>query len=313
MSLKHLIFGLPKLNYFRTVRAVLERNSAAIAELQEVTTEQFQQMMICHLKQMSEEYYKKQKPKISYDDPICRAAYLYCYVAANANLCERAIKNSDDLKELIETRCDEEGELKVCAFGGGPGTELLALAKYLIGKRKKGPPITLSFLLLDDVPEWAETWFLLEGQIRKFLKEQFGKNSSWPFTVSRSFVPFDMTDLSQFGNIQQLFGHDLYIFNYVISEIYEDEGVESMQKVVEAMAATAPVGSKVLIIDRKESSIIQRAKDLLENSGLSASEPVESVDNMDSDEQCSELGDQLISERSPRLKWNSFWIIGTKE
>lgn len=238
---------------------------------------------------------------------------MYSYVAANANLCEIAIRLSDDLVELIKTRCEDEGELKVCAFGGGPGTELLALTKYLTVRRKKGPQVALSFLLVDNVPEWVETWSQLEAQVRKFLKDNFGKIPSWPLNINKAFMPFDMTDLKKFGNVKQLFGQDLYIFNYVVSEIYGAEEIESLQEVVQAMADSAATGSKFLIVDRRQNPIINRATELLENSGLSVDEATPNISNMDPDEQHSDLGDQLIAERSPRVTWNAFWIIGTKE
>ena len=72
-------------------------------------------------------------------------------------------------------------------------------------------------------------------------------------------------------------------------------------------------GSKVLVIGRNESGIVAKAQTLPANSGLAVSEIFESKENMDYDEQASDLGDQLIKDRHPRVKWDSFWIIGAKE
>lgn len=55
----------------------------------------------------------------------------------------------------------------MCAVGGGPGTELLGLAKYLL--RKPGFPKRIAFTLLDSVPQWAETWQQLADAVEEEL------------------------------------------------------------------------------------------------------------------------------------------------
>jgi hypothetical protein len=47
--------------------------------------------------------------------------------------------------------------------------------------------------------------------------------------------------------------------------------------------------------------------------GLELSDIQTSKENMDSDEECSDLGDLLMKDDMPRLTWNSFWLIGTKQ
>jgi hypothetical protein len=269
--------------------------------------------MLEHLRCFSAEYRAGKKPQNDYPDPLCRLAYLYCYVPANANLCEIAIERTDELADFITEKLKDEEELKVCAFGGGPGTELLALAKFLINDRKKIGDCVVTFTLLDEVEEWVESWNLIEGAIRNFLRENFGKPSSWPFLISKSFVPFDITKMSGYGNLKQLFGQDLYILNYVVSEIYEQDQLDGVGKVLKAMVQSAESGAKVLIIDRNERRVLERAKKLLGDLGLNVSTFAETKENMDYDEQSSDLGNHLIQAHCPRLTWNSFWIVGTKK
>ena len=133
------------------------------------------------------------------------------------------------------------------------------------------------------------------------------------FAISKSFIPFDITEVEKHGNVRQLFGQDLYILNYVVSELFEEGDLQGLRKLVTAMVESSQSGSKVLVIGRNESGVVAKAQTLLANSGLAVSEIFESKENMDYDEQASDLGDQLIKDRHPRVKWDSFWIIGTKE
>jgi hypothetical protein len=302
----------PTFNYFKALKAILDEAIPGICNQRKLSRDEVRDALVEHLRCFSVEYRAGRKPQNPYHDPLCRLAYVYCYLCANANLCEIAIKRSDDLSELITSRLEEEGEVKVCAFGGGPGTELLALAKFLINKKKKARG-SISFTLLDEVEEWAETWNLTEKEIRNFLKLNFGKAPSWPFTISKSFIPFDITEMDNYGNVRQLFGQDLYILNYVVSELFEAHDLEGLRKLVKAMVESSQPGSKVLVIDRNESGVVAKARRLLQNLGLTISETCESKENMDYDEQASDLGDQLIRDRHPRVKWDSFWVVGTKE
>ena len=47
-------------------------------------------------------------------------------------------------------------------------------------------------------------------------------SNRWPFTISKTFLPFDMTQIDQFANLHQVFTHDLYVMNYVLSEVFSD-------------------------------------------------------------------------------------------
>ena len=76
--------------------------------------------------------YRSQNPQIDYRDPLCRLGYLYRHAAANATAFERGLNNSNLLANFSDAG---KQDLNVCAVGGGPGTELLGLAKHLIDKK----------------------------------------------------------------------------------------------------------------------------------------------------------------------------------
>ena len=264
---------------------------------------------------MSNEWFSGEAPNIAYGDPLCRFAYLYCHTAVNANLCEVAIRSLPAVGQHILDRLNTVGELRVCAFGGGPGTELLALSKFLTGKKGLGelqPHGEVNFTLLDHVPEWAESWNALEAAIKRDFAVTFGHRRGWPFSISKSFQPFDMTKVEQYANLVQLFEQDLYVLNYVLSEIFSDHA--AFAALFNQMAAHAPSGAQFVIIDRKQDHVVQWARKLLAGAGLAESGYVETSTNMDCDEQKAVLNDyQKYISLNPRITWNgAFCISGTK-
>src|SRR6266849_2705382 len=115
----------PSIRYFETVKRVLDRSLATVCAKRGLTDEDAKNLLVQQLQTMSREWFSGRTPNIAYEDPMCRLAYLYCHVPVNANLFEAVVRASPDLSNFIRERLKAEGELKVCSFGGGPGTEVL--------------------------------------------------------------------------------------------------------------------------------------------------------------------------------------------
>src|SRR6476660_2388009 len=106
---------------------------------------------------MSDEWFSGQAPNIAYEDPLCRWAYTYAHVPVNANLFERVIEQCASSREAFRAELHEE-EISVLVFGGGPGTELLGLAKYFSKQaEEKGDDhsqVEVDIDIVDRVPAW---------------------------------------------------------------------------------------------------------------------------------------------------------------
>lgn len=63
-----------------------------------------------------------------------------------------------------------------------------------------------------------------------------------------------------------LLQQDLYILNYVVSELIGDHA--KFQKLMNLAAASAPAGGMFLIVDRDQDKVIQNATALLSTAGL---------------------------------------------
>ncbi|MEQ1646539.1 MAG: hypothetical protein ABL959_24000, partial [Pyrinomonadaceae bacterium] len=231
--------------------------------------------------------------------------------------CEAAIRQSTRVRSMIKDRLDAPGELRVCAFGGGPGTELLALAKHIIKSGRVGPPAMIEFTLIERVKEWCETWNALESEIKKQMRSKFSHSTKWPFMISKTFLSCDMLKLEDYANMSQVLTHDLYIMNYVVSEVIAS--TTAFQSVVNRMAKAAPKGSLFLVIDRDQDTIRRDANDYLQTAGLKVGACVASSTNMDGDEQISDLDPYSANiGRKPRVQWGTtgkqgaFWVVGEK-
>ena len=295
------------------VRKALDASFESICRNHGLTKKEAFQTINKHLDTMSAEWFSGKAPNIAYDDPLLRFGYLYCHTAVNANLCDFAIRETPELEQFIDDKLNNEQALRVCAFGGGPGTELLALTKHIIRSGRQSPPAHIEFQLIDRVNEWADTWTALQIQIELRLKKKFKNIADRPFMISKTFCPFDMTNVGSWGNMAQIFEHDLYIMNYVVSEITGSH--KGFQKTVGCMADAAPAGAMFLFIDRRQTSVLADVKTLMTKAKLSVRDMRGTRRNCDVDEQASDLGPYIKNiGRHPRVQWgNSFWQLGVKE
>src|ERR1044071_3633684 len=148
---------MPAIKYFELARDIIEANLNGIAAQRGLTRESALEEIKQHLANNTVEWRSGRQPNIPYNDPLCRMAYLYGIAAANASQIEDVFSQSIDLEEYIDRVQSEKGHVEICSFGGGPGTELLGLAKWA-ELRGSSQQLVLDFLVLDKVNEWLDSW-----------------------------------------------------------------------------------------------------------------------------------------------------------
>jgi hypothetical protein len=266
-----------------------------------------------HYQRMSGQWTCGRKPQIAYHDPICRTAYLYGIVPAFANLVEYVFRRDTELATHFLKVHRGKGKVSICAFGGGPGTELLGVAKWVEKNTKPGEQVSIEYLLLDKVNEWLESWRAIKNAIESRFRKNISRfRKDWPLVLSGDFSKIDITDTSGFGNLGSLFEQDIFVLSYVVSEVFSE--VEELTEFSTEVANNAPIGSKFVFIDRAGDTWKNDVTRLAKNAGLRLSAFRETKTNMDTDEESSHLG-SLIHDIgwNPKLTWNAFWVVGTKE
>jgi len=95
---------------------------------------------------------------------------------------------------------------------GGPGTELLGLAKYYLDRAEGGKheQIEVRIDSIDRVPEWIENVSWIKAEIAKAYTKQFGKRRDWPALFDVYPFTLDFSDLEGFGNLPSLFRSDIH-------------------------------------------------------------------------------------------------------
>ena len=214
------IAKMASIKYFDIMRDVINTSIKSIADMRGISLEEAYSEVVSYLIKNSGEWNSGRQPNINYKDPLCRIAYLYGIVPANANLLEFVFEWDHELEAYMDKIQTENGEVGICAFGGGPGTELLGLAKRIetrvrIGRNKD--QTSLNFLLLDQVNEWMDSWYSIQREINSRFKRSFGpRKNNWPLITSGNSCSVDVTHTEHFGNWGAVFDKDIYIFLYII-------------------------------------------------------------------------------------------------
>jgi hypothetical protein len=90
-------------------------------------------------------------PPIDYSDPLKRFAYIYKYTVAHADYIMQLIDNSKELGSLFDRK-----HVEVACLGGGPGSDLLGVLKYMIQAGSKDTCLTC--YIFDKERAWGDSW-----------------------------------------------------------------------------------------------------------------------------------------------------------
>ena len=193
-----------------------------------------------------EEYFSGQRPQIDYSNFFVRIGYLHRLVPG-------LVYNFRNLvKKAIELGYFKERIIDIMVFGGGPGTELLAVSTVLKGK-------DINFCLTDKVQSWADCWDYLKTKIKERLPDA-------QISIDHSFLKIDITDINDFyENKIRLCKNKYFFINYLISELYDNTNgfIEFLRAIIE-YKRKRDESVVILLADRSQSEIeeeIERIKE----------------------------------------------------
>lgn len=305
------------MDYFEILGWVIEDSLAAICREADVTREHVCECVRKHLQGLQHAYFDRSPttPQIPYGDPMCRLAYLFRHVAIGADVCEEVMCQDGKVRDHVMRCARDRKEVRVCAFGGGPGTEQLAVCNWL--EWNKSLPrrvVKVSCCVLDRVPEWAESVRGINNGIERYFRSEYGGNfMDWPALPQSQFFPVDIGDASSFVNLPGLFcGHDLYVLNYVVSEFKGQE--RALANALPKVFSAADDEALFLFIDRYDARTMRHAKSVAEDLGLEVvNEEALRGHVIDGSHQKESLGLLLADVgESPRTTADAFWIACSK-
>ncbi|MCW5624139.1 MAG: hypothetical protein KIT73_05410 [Burkholderiales bacterium] len=148
---------------------------------------------------------------LNYKDPATRFAYVYKYVASHG----------DYIVQLLRIVREELGAVfkdktaRVTCIGGGPGSDILAVLKYLSDYSSEEPVAKVVCYLLDKEQAWADTWTELDDKL-----------DLSRINLNVNFQPLDVTEPDSWASQRKFLEADLFTLSYFVSEVYAlDEGV----------------------------------------------------------------------------------------
>jgi hypothetical protein len=301
--------------FFSVVDKILRRNLLTIAISRNLNVDQAKDAVVRHLSSMSAEWYSGEAPNIAYEDPLCRWAYMFAHVPVQANLFQRVIEECARGDQPFREKLGQP-TLSMVIFGGGPGTELLGLAKYYLKQGKdedaEHSQVDVDLDVIDRVGAWNENVALVKDEISSVYATEFGsKRAGWPALFDIHAFSYNFTDLDAFGNLTTIFKRDIFVLNFVVSEVFDlDELLPIMQK----MVAGCRSGAHFLFIDRSDSITTSKVDKLITELKLEVVGGAETADSMDTDEQKAELQEisDFLQGKQPRLKWKAKWVLAIK-
>lgn len=298
------------INYYQVLQGVLSQTRDVICRTYGISKEDAFIKSETFIKKNSEQW-KLPNPDIKYEDPFCRIAYLYMNVAIHANLMEVGLDSFNELNKIIRELITGGDEVRFCALGGGPGSELLGLVKFIQNKNYKRTAY-LDFTLVDRVREWDESWHSLKTGIDDQLKIEYGSDrSKWAAIISRSFLPLDVTKPEDFQDFATRFnGVNIFVCCYLASEI--KEAIDKFELTLDLLISRAPLGAYILFIDRNEKKVRDTIQHLVDvNPRLTMISSFQERGRLEKDLQ--NLGEWYINIPSlPRQTWLTYFALAKK-
>jgi hypothetical protein len=304
--------------FFDMLRTVLAKRMESVAKHEGKTPKQVRQLILDEAERNHEQWYSNNVPNLNYHLPVCRLAYLYIVAAANANTFKWILSNDEDLRNHVITTASSRWQLNVCAFGAGPGTELMALAKFF-DELRLGHPVQVEFQLLDIEQAWQDSWYGIRDAIKDCFRAACGPQfNSWPMLPNGNFTCQDVKDTTGMDNLGDIWSHDVFVVNFLLSEIFNDD--PGFRSFISAVTRRAPVGSRFVFIERRGSMWASRMDRCAKEAGLRLSDFKEvrgSMDDGDTPDLLGKIFEYLSSHptqgKEPRQNWNVIYSIGVKE
>ncbi|WP_157754183.1 hypothetical protein [Lysobacter capsici] len=142
---------------------------------------------------------------IDYRDPATRFAYVYKYVAAHGDYVVQILQKFK--ASLGNGAIFNDENLRLTCVGGGPGSDIIAVLKYLDDNKTSEPVKKLTCYLLDKEQAWADTWTELDDQLNSDV------------SLHANFQPLDVTAPDSWASQRRFLQADLFTLSYFVSEV----------------------------------------------------------------------------------------------
>ncbi|MGI9302310.1 MAG: hypothetical protein ACR2RB_06330 [Gammaproteobacteria bacterium] len=114
----------------------------------------------------------------------------------------------EDVQESTGAPLFFSDSVRISCVGGGPGSDILAVLKYLSESADVEPVKKLTCYLLDGEQAWADTWAELDDSI------------SGDLNLKTIFQPLDVCEPESWAYQKKFLTADLFTLSYFVSEVH---------------------------------------------------------------------------------------------
>jgi hypothetical protein len=189
------------------------------------------------------------------------------------------IRSSEVLSKLFDQQT-----LTISCVGGGPGSDLLGVLKYLLGTEKK-PKIY--FYLLDKEEAWCESWADVDQVVGPDLSS------------STNFRTLDVCDPEVWQKQRKFLQADLFTFIYFFSELYSQK--DDAEEFFDYLFDGAKKGARFLFIDFRDSNLTDWFDGLCKKNGIEIVDSGVKEFQIDYDEEKRDLADYFTKFDNPKI------------
>jgi hypothetical protein len=141
---------------------------------------------------------------VNYKDPATRFAYVYKYVASHGDYVVQVL---EALRLKLEGPIFTTESVRVSCVGGGPGSDIIAILKYLEERKATEKVKKVTCYLLDREQAWADTWTELDDSLKTDL------------LLHANFQPLDVTAPESWAQQKKFLQADIFTMSYFVSEV----------------------------------------------------------------------------------------------
>lgn len=142
---------------------------------------------------------------INYKDPSTRFAYVYKYVASHGDYVVQVL---EALRDELNGPIFSSENIRLSCIGGGPGSDIIAVIKYLDERKATEKIKKVTCYLLDREQAWADTWTELDESLQTDLQ------------LHANFQPLDVTKPESWAQQKKFLQADLFTLSYFVSEVH---------------------------------------------------------------------------------------------
>ncbi len=279
------------MNLMQLIKLVLDDAYASINALNTTIKDAQIKQEIGNLSSEYEKLTQATSAPIDYSDGVKRFAYIYKYTVAHADYIMQTIERSKALRDLLA-----KNSIEVACLGGGPGSDLLGILKYLI--KTGATNLSLKCYIFDKERAWGDSWSDVASQLKP------------PFQVFPVFQQMDVTDPNTWASYQKFLRADLFTLSYFLSEVWKIKA--AAEPFFERCMSQMKSGSMMLFVDNNDPRFRDWFDGMAKKHGLVVILSAEGEISFSNNEEKTDLGEHYTKFGWPKRTSDAAWRIVRK-